>query len=201
MKYMETGKNEYVFLEQFRKRNALRQQDIADFLGTSRGYISMVEKGDSKLSSKNIDKLLAAMDSNQWDVDDLVPAYSRMKLFLEYAVEKMSDKKGHSISDTELFSELPYVVPFYVEHKMKYGEIGINDALASAIVKNYPEINKQWLTDGIGKMIKDTPGQPTEVELLREEINQLRAEINCYKEQLSALLNELPDKIVEALHK
>ncbi len=79
-------KNQYnnVFLNVFREKNALLQQDVANYLGTTRGYISMVEKGDSKLSTQKLDMIFSGAEANKWDISGLVPAYIRLMIVLSY---------------------------------------------------------------------------------------------------------------------
>lgn len=56
-------------LKAFRKSNHLRQDDVADYLNVTRGYISMVENGLSKLSEDKLLSLLA--NTNGWDTSAL----------------------------------------------------------------------------------------------------------------------------------
>ena len=55
-------------LTNFRQENNLLQKDLADFLGVSRGYISMVESGKSHLSKENIKKILS---NKSWNSETL----------------------------------------------------------------------------------------------------------------------------------
>ena len=55
-------------LTNFRQENNLLQKELADFLGVSRGYISMVESGKSHLSKENIKKILS---NKSWNSDTL----------------------------------------------------------------------------------------------------------------------------------
>lgn len=63
---METNVN----LKIFRKRNSLTQDDLAEFLGTTKGFISQVENGRSKLAQEKIRMLLE--NENGWNLDGLV---------------------------------------------------------------------------------------------------------------------------------
>ena len=52
-------------LKAFRATNNLYQKDISEFLGVSIGFISAIERGDSKLPAEQLAKLLA--NTNGWD--------------------------------------------------------------------------------------------------------------------------------------
>lgn len=184
--------NEYVNLEAFRKKNALLQQDIADLLGTSRGYISMVERGDSKLSYQKLDLLFDAALKNHWDVSDLVPGYTRIQSVMTYLLEK--DASSTNSLSKHLFSSI-------IEERIKHGEIGINEAFADAIVKEYPEIDKVWLLNGTGKMLLTPDNKPSELEQLREEIRLLRVRLSEYQEENRKLLESLPGLIASEIAK
>ena len=191
--YMKTQHtNEYVNLEAFRKRNALLQQDVADILGTSRGYISMVERGDSKLSSQKIDLLFDAAAKNHWDVSDLVPGYSRLQSVMAYLLRK--DDSSSNYFTNHLLSSV-------LEERIKHGEIGINEAFADAIVKQYSEIDKQWLLDGTGEMLLTPKGRTSELALLKEEVRQLKASLLEYQETNMRLLQSLPTLIADEIEK
>ena len=52
-------------LKAFRATNNLYQKDLSEFLGVSIGFISAIERGDSKLPAEQLAKLLA--NTNGWD--------------------------------------------------------------------------------------------------------------------------------------
>ena len=188
----------HLFLDAFRKKNALLQQDVADFLGTSRGYISMVEKGDSKLSASKIEMLLNGAQEHNWDTSDLVPAYNRL-LFAIF-----SDQDGshlHAYTEQELDTILSDLLTPSTVSKIKYGEIGINEAIADAIVKHYPHINRQWLIDGSGEMFIDAHDAPSELDKLREEVRLLRVSLEEYREENRKLLEALPGLVAAEIAK
>ena len=47
----------FINLVAFRKKNRLTQQQVADFIGTSMAFVSLVEKGSSKLPDDKLNKL------------------------------------------------------------------------------------------------------------------------------------------------
>ena len=60
----------HVNLKLFRKRNSLTQDDLAEFLGTTKGFISQVENGRSKLAQDKIRMLLE--NGKGWNLEGLV---------------------------------------------------------------------------------------------------------------------------------
>lgn len=182
-----------VDLEAFRKKNALKQQDVADFLGTSRGYISMVENGDSKLSAANLDKLFEGAIANNWDVSDLVPDYSRLQSVLSYLLEK--EVNGLTkVSGDNFFSEA-------FKQKLKHGEIGFNETVSDQLLKYFPEISRQWLLDGSGQMLLTPDNSPSELEQLREEVRLLRVRLSEYQEENRKLFESLPSLVASEIAK
>lgn len=195
------NRNYYVTLDAFRKKNGLLQQDIADFLGTSRGYISMVEKGDSKLSSQKLDMLFNGAGEKNWDISDLVPAYSRLQEILSYACKKLYGESVNPDIIHGLDQYIPALISPVIAQKIKYGEIGITNAVADAITKEYPEISRLWILDGTGSMLLEPNDQPSELELLREEVRQLRASLTEYQEENKKLIDSLPRLIADEIEK
>jgi transcriptional regulator with XRE-family HTH domain len=62
---METAVN----LKLFRKRNSLTQEDLAEFLGATKGFISQVENGRSRLSEEKLRLILE--NRKGWNLDGL----------------------------------------------------------------------------------------------------------------------------------
>ena len=152
----------------------------------------MVERGDSKLSSQKIDLLFDAAAKNHWDVSDLVPGYSRLQSVMAYLLRK--DDSSSNYFTNHLLSSV-------LEERIKHGEIGINEAFADAIVKQYSEIDKQWLLDGTGEMLLTPKGRTSELELLKEEVRQLKASLLEYQETNMRLLQSLPTLIADEIEK
>ncbi len=191
----------HLFLDAFRKKNALLQQDVADFLGTSRGYISMVEKGDSKLSASKIEMLYDGAEKHNWDLTGLIPAYDRLIQALSYILSKELDSYPNLINYNDIDKVLSDLLTPKTSQKLKHGEIGISGPIADTIVKHYPEINRQWLIDGTGEMLLTSKNEPTELEKLREEVRLLRASLDEYKEENKKLLSALPSLIAAEIAK
>lgn len=191
----------HLFLDAFRKKNALLQQDVADFLGTSRGYISMVEKGDSKLSASKIEMLYEGAEKNNWDLSGFIPAYDRLTKALFYILDKEAEAFPNQIYDNDIDKALSDLLTPKTCQKLKYGEIGVSGPIADTIVKHYPEINRQWLIDGTGEMLLSSTKEPSELEKLREEVRLLRVSLDEYKEENKKLLEALPGLIAAEIAK
>lgn len=58
----------HIDLKEFRKYNRLNQQELADYLGVSRGFISLVETNASKLPQSKLAMILA---NTEWDTSML----------------------------------------------------------------------------------------------------------------------------------
>lgn len=57
-------------LKAFRKANRIKQEDLANYLKVSRGFISLVEIGSSKLPEDKLEKILA--NEFGWDTTMLL---------------------------------------------------------------------------------------------------------------------------------
>ena len=58
-------------LKAFRKANNLKQTELANYLGVSREYLSLVETGKSKLSAEKVSMLLT--NPYGWDTSSITP--------------------------------------------------------------------------------------------------------------------------------
>lgn len=170
------------------------QKDIAEYLGVTRGYVSMVEKGRSKFSRESIDKLYD--NPYHWNVDDLVPEFTRLKkasFYLNHTRNEQRAAEGllpcfFSYTDDDDFDGI------------KYGEISIPEYWVDRWCENAPELNREWLLTGEGEMlIQETSEEPAPIEILQVKIDKLEAAIEDYKKTIEQLVESLPQKIVEAL--
>lgn len=57
-------------IKQFRKRNKLKQEELAEYLGVTRAFISMVETGSSKLPTEKLNLLVS--NPHGWDTSMLI---------------------------------------------------------------------------------------------------------------------------------
>lgn len=185
--------NSLVNLTAFRQRNGILQKDLADFLGVSRGYISMVESGKSSLSRDNIDKIYN--NPNHWIVDDLVPAYTRLRKAMTYLNETRNEKRKAEGKLSNFFLLGPYED---IDEAIKYGYSDIPVYLADRWCPGAPELNREWFLTGKGEMlIVDTSEGPSQIEVLQEKVDKLAAAIEEYKTVLLKMIDALPEKIVD----
>ena len=167
-------------LKLFRKINNLMQKDLADFLDTSRAFLSLCESGKSKLPDSKIDRLLDDGPSQGWDIESLNPAYYRLKEAASFRyVEKGNFENqvffdsitGHNIFD------LPKAVFFDI----KYGRKGIDPEIANRIVEKAPMLNVQWLISGGGDMFHTIEMPSDDSTLTEYERIIQRLDIFCDK--------------------
>lgn len=57
-------------IKQFRKRNKLKQEELAEYLGVTRAFISMVETGAGKLPTEKLNLLVS--NPHGWDTSMLI---------------------------------------------------------------------------------------------------------------------------------
>ena len=147
---MKVSRNQYIDIVAFRQNNNLYQRDLAKILNVSRGYISIVEKGNSKLTDENVKFLI----DNYGDYT-LVPYYNRL---LELAKE---------LGSYEVFK----LIPKTLLEKIKYGKEKITDKIADVICQNYPEVNRGWLLTGNEDI--PTVKQPDKMDVLEEKMDKI----------------------------
>lgn len=187
---MQNNDEPLVKLALFRRKNGLFQQEIADYLNVSRGYISLVEKGASKLSDEKIDQLLLSPIRQNWDTRDLVPAYTRLNDALVYISGKLNanTKPGEPLRRYTIKPEL--------EEKIKHGKIGISVALADDIVAHHPELNREWLITGFGEMLNaDVPPSDSP----SSEIAELKELLIAQKAEMLQMIEVYTERIIKAI--
>lgn len=184
--------NSLIDLTAFRQKNSLLQQDLADYLGVSRGYISMVEKGASKLSRKNLDRIYEAESTKQWDLADLVPAYTRYKALEYYLNYTRNIQLGFTPDNCiDYFESDPLT-----EEKLRYGEIGLSENMSflREWCESAPEINREWVLTGKGEMLKNDvcKKEPsTTLELLFENQQTIKAYLVNFEANMLHKMGEL----------
>lgn len=172
---------ELIDLKVFRKKNRLSQGDIASFLGTSRGYISMVEKGKSKLSDEKIQRLFA---ESPWDTKDLVPHYDRfLAAWDAYNVQTGAASQNYwPLEDIN-----PFGLSLAEVQMLFYGEGGIDDGIAARILEKLPTISLRWLQSGEGRMfVNEKPDNDERILKLERELSSLKKKIKQIEECLAS---------------
>ena len=173
---METKR--LIDLAGFRKEARLRQQTIAEILGVSSAYISMVETGKTKLSRTSIDKLEEYCEIYGIDSGPLTPAYSRLIMAIRYHDEEMDrypEPGDH------------YHIPDDIRDKVKYGEIDIPMNIVNDLVSHCPDMRKEWLISGIGPMIYEDLSRSSKLVDANSSLLQELSEIKELLKQLVEL--------------
>ena len=180
-------------LTAFRQRNGILQKDLAKYLDVSRGYISMVESGKSSLAKESLDKLYD--NPKHWNVEDLVPAYTRLNQALEYLNIKRNEQRAVQGLPPTLFS-----MGEDDEFNIKYGYSGIPEYIADMWCSGAPELNQEWLLTGIGEMLVNAnQDSPSQIEVLQQKIDELEASLEEFKTFIDQMIESVPEKVVAAL--
>ena len=180
-------------LTAFRQRNGILQKELADYLGVSRGYVSMVESGKSTLSKENIDKIF--QNPYHWNIDILIPAYSRLKAAINYLnITKNEQRTAEGLNPTYITFESNEKE---IEENIKYGYNDIPYFLAEKLCMAAPELNKNWLLSGNGEMVnKEDEKRPSQIEILQNKIDNLTDEIKELKSILKTFIKtETPEPL------
>lgn len=165
----------------FRRRNGIKQAELAAVLGVSRGYISVVETSYGKLSEKSIDIIL-----EKWGEDcGLIPYWGRLVQLVDQLVE-------HDFLDYFFHSDIePGFLPFTellteaVVRSIRYGQIPLSDDIVNKIVTAYPAVNKGWLLTGEGNILYDD----TDVRLnaIENTLNGFEGRLNNLETMLGTI--------------
>ena len=135
----------------FRRRNGVKQAELAAVIGKTRGYISVVETSYGKLPPESIDIIL-----EKWGSDcGLIPWYGRL-VQLVYALTERGFLESFYPGDVEK-GYLPFseILTAPVVKSIRCGQIPISDDIANRIVTAFPAVNKGWLLSGEGNMLYD----------------------------------------------
>lgn len=142
-------------LREFRKANNLQQDDIADYLGVTKSFISQVENGKRDLPQSQLSKLL--LNYHGWVTTSLqkkkenpypggpsgMDSVGRLqKIFEIYGIDAQ-----HLVDKMEL--DDPKAIYDILNGKNK----DISPKLAVKIISAFPEINKRWLLTGDGDVL------------------------------------------------
>lgn len=186
----QISRSSNVYVTAFRQRNRILQKDLAEYLGVSRSYISLVESGRSNLSEENIDKIFD--NPYHWNTDDLVPAYTRFCQASHYLNVTRNEKRVAEGLPEDLFDIIP---PDETDQAIKYGYSDIPVELADEWCSGAPELNREWLLTGKGEMIiEETAKKPTPIEVLQEKVDKLEAAIESLTKVITVALQEMSNK-------
>lgn len=162
----------FIDLAAFRKANNMSQEDLAELLGTSRGFISMIESGRSKLPEDKLQSIYDSAAKNTfYFLEPLCPAYARLG---ELDLYLKATKQSYSLLDNLVIDGYRMedaLIPKNIQEDIRYGRIGINPPIADKICNKFPSINKEWLLYGEGTI--DQPSGMSDMDLIKNYFIQL----------------------------
>lgn len=184
----------YVNLQALRKDNNLSQEDISKVIHSSRGFISMVESGKSKLPDDKIELIYEEANKRYWNTEKFIPAYERIMKLNEFLLDQYcSDELLASYTSEELSSREAFL-PYELVEDLRLGHCSISISLATAISKKWPRVNKDWLLSGIGDI--DNESSLTESEKIVNQLTTVLEEIKTLKNEIKELKEEFASKSV-----
>ena len=150
-----------------RIRNGLTQQQVADFLGTTKGYISIVEKGKSKLSDENISKIAT---ESEWDTRGFVPNFDRICDAWMLFNNKNGVNKLSPLEDKD-----PFGLGSSLIYGLFLGVFPIDNEIANKVLLILPELSIEWLLNGEGVMIsaQENPSLLVRIDELEKRVASL----------------------------
>lgn len=187
-------KENYIHLAAFRHDNNISQDELGALLNTSRGFISMIESGKSKLPDDKIQLLYDLGHEKFWNMDSLAPAYGRIMALNNYLNENYLPTNNlctEYIDDDNEFVVVKPLLTSEMLRDLKYGHTTITETLANAIVKKWSSVNKIWLLSGEGTI---DVAEGTEMAIIREYFIQLTSEIRKLEKEVQSLREELKNK-------
>lgn len=176
MKNQENTGKQYIDVKGFRDRFGLKQSELADFLGITRGFISLIEKGTAKLPAKHIDKIL-----DRFGICGLIPAYDRITIL-------------RSLKNDDFPSGMD-IQPYIADNTLiniRHGIIPITEEIADKLVTAYPQLNRKWLMTGKEEMFCDS--NELAHRKLETKLNEVLARCDALQSILERLLNEKTEK-------
>lgn len=187
-------KENYIQLAAFRHDNNISQDELGALLGTSRGFISMIESGKSKLPDDKIELLYDSGHEKFWNMDSLAPAYGRIMALNNFLNENYlpTNNLCSEITDGEDGSVIAKpLLTSEILRDLKYGHTTITEPIANAIVKKWSRVNKVWLLSGEGTI---DVANGTEMTIIRDYFIQLTNEIRKLEKEVQSLRKELQNK-------
>ena len=184
----------FINLEAFRKHNHITQEKLSSFLGTSRGFISLVESGRNKLPDDKIDKLMNEGRLEEgWNTYPLNPVFFNLYTLSEYL--RSFDETISPAFDWET-GQNPLLIQPIEMLEIKHGKRGITDKIADTIVKKFPYVNRDWLVSGNGdwmltesqQLMRMESGKSQTVLTLEERISVLSRQVSELSEKIDRLL-------------
>lgn len=177
-------------LYSFRRINQISQGELAEFLCVTRGFISLIENGKAKLPEDKLSKLRnEGVKEKGWDVNDLVPAASRLTALIQAAQSKAKENGEEILIRSEILG-----IPEYTIKKIMNGQVAITPAQADQIAEKFPDLNKDWLMTGEGDMFHVSADKiPNNTILLKEirELKEMISDLNKRVDYFGVVLKEM----------
>lgn len=168
-------------LQTFRRVNNITQGELADFLGVTRGFISLIENGKAKLPDDK-QRLIMTKGKEEmgWDVEELIPAYKRILILMDLQRSRL---KAEGVDDeVELNNYSIIGIPGEACMRILEGKGTFTQTIAEQVKSKIPDINIKWLLTGEGDiLVKDKPGYASK---LQQDIKKLYTEIRSMKNEL-----------------
>lgn len=165
-------------LPYFRKRNGLKQEDLARLLGLNRSYISLVEIGKGKMSERRMKALWALADEKGWFMDGLLPAFDRLQ---QLSAEIDADKALPAKTRQQFQKDFEAAIPGPLFDAIRYGQQGIDPVLADKLVAICPPghvPDREWLIQG-NAALSDTLTPEERILRTLEELREKQAEMEA----------------------
>lgn len=181
-------------LHTFRRINNITQEELAVFLGVSRGFISSIELEKAKLPE---DKLILlqtkAKEEMGWDIDDLMPARKRILTLMDSERSRLVWK---GTSNAKFYSIHQLLgVPEKVVVNILKGKASLTKTIIELIHTQIPDVNINWLLTGEGDVyLNENPCLKPEVPTIQEVFAKLH-EINKVLTEIRAILDQIKGNI------
>lgn len=198
---METENSNLIDIAGYRKNKRLKQSQLALYLDASASYVSLVETGNSKLSTRCLKYF---WDYRGIDHSGLVPSYDRLLQLALALGELHLYNTAFILEDKFSGDDVNYFEPFedYFSREailsIKFGQAGITDEMAEKLRSTFTrKINKDWLINGSGDMfIDDTPER---ILIRLDEVSESFEKMmsDCHN-RLDQIENKI-DKILKSL--
>ena len=169
-----------IHLREFRKANKISQQFLADFLGTNRSFLSLIEVGKSKLPNDKIDKIMSeGVQKYGWDVSFLNPLFYRLYELAE-ANHILSKSTTPFVFDWKTGQSELHITPIEML-AIKHGKQFLSDEIVNQIVEQIPNVNLNWLKFGTETMFgiqnvlntETNPDESIQLFLISQRIKSL----------------------------
>ena len=170
----------------FRKKYGLKQKDVGDLIGTSGSFISLVEKGTSRLPDDKLKMLISKTKGKE----GLVPCYDRLENLQKILLMKRYISK-ESVSQYPFEKELTTNTIIQI----MLGKSGITNEMATKIIESYPMVNSDWLMFGQSNSMMNSVQFETmdlqAISLLQRQNEEIIKKLDKTLSMISSFINVL----------